>query len=805
MSSPEDPLEGYTGLSLFPRTLRSLPNPPRLNGTDATLPLHDFLKSLPVKNTDRLAMEAKDIFDSTREVSNSEKMAGDRILAAQEEAIPENVAESPRARRPGLGRKRARFSLLPNPNQQSVDLEPTLDIDKLKDPAEFFKAFERQQNAKKEIAKQTGRVSQEQNHFDTSLAPRPRRPGIPGRSRTAKYQHLYPTMSSQETIQEDILSPSNHGSQQETAYVDIASQESESNNVVPSEGEERNLTLEETELAGSVLKAESGVVKLLDELLAEDLDGDGAVNLLQDRLQVKSLNLEKLHFPELPDARRIDLKAAGGILPNHRRALSDIHNLFNLTMSKTPTKNKAADDSVLTLSSPTSPRIPFASLSSLKKRILQSNPQRDPFSDVSTDQSPKGSASFSESRNKSCDHVNVENDSSIACNLTTRLIEEDNPTVGNTSLPEDAVGDDAHRFDKSANDNLGCPGLHGDDVRGDLVLEDSNIDLDSESLHVNLNRHNADVDIRINGPDGAYNMFHEVFEIVQMEEDMQKETVVSAQPEADMVGLSIETSSGIQNQFEQSTDAVIEDHVMDGCCETQDAGLEEIQDVSSEQANDKIKEPSMVSMDKQTKKKPRPPRKRKNEARQSRAEQSSPTIVDDLASNEHSETQATGSEEIQDFASEHPNEKIKESATVTDKQTKKQSRPCKERKRKALSRKQSLAEQPGPAVIEDHAMDGCSETQVPGSEEIEDVPTEKPTEKIKETSVAPINKRTKEQSRPCHERERRALSRMQSLAGLATVIGIKCGSPDANGEPCLKVRSFVSDEYKDLVELAALH
>lgn len=43
-------------------------------------------------------------------------------------------------------------------------------------------------------------------------------------------------------------------------------------------------------------------------------------------------------------------------------------------------------------------------------------------------------------------------------------------------------------------------------------------------------------------------------------------------------------------------------------------------------------------------------------------------------------------------------------------------------------------------------------------------------------------------------------------AGLATVIGLKYVSPTKDdGKPTLKVKSYVSDEYKELVELAALH
>ncbi|XLT14472.1 hypothetical protein HN51_060162, partial [Arachis hypogaea] len=40
---------------------------------------------------------------------------------------------------------------------------------------------------------------------------------------------------------------------------------------------------------------------------------------------------------------------------------------------------------------------------------------------------------------------------------------------------------------------------------------------------------------------------------------------------------------------------------------------------------------------------------------------------------------------------------------------------------------------------------------------------------------------------------------------LATVIGIKCISPGSDGKPTMKVKSYVSDEHKDLLELASLY
>ncbi|CAL0311065.1 unnamed protein product [Lupinus luteus] len=40
---------------------------------------------------------------------------------------------------------------------------------------------------------------------------------------------------------------------------------------------------------------------------------------------------------------------------------------------------------------------------------------------------------------------------------------------------------------------------------------------------------------------------------------------------------------------------------------------------------------------------------------------------------------------------------------------------------------------------------------------------------------------------------------------LATVIGVKCLSPGSDGKPTMKVKSYVSDEYKELLGLASLH
>jgi len=123
---------------------------------------------------------------------------------------------------------------------------------------------------------------------------------------------------------------------------------------------------------------------LLDGLLscnAEDLEGDGAISLLQERLQIKPVAVDKFSVPIFPDRQVADLKSLQGNKSKPRKALSDIDNLLKgiNANKKTPIK-KSAPLSVQQLSSPTPPRNPFASILSLQKHISRSRQSMDPFS-----------------------------------------------------------------------------------------------------------------------------------------------------------------------------------------------------------------------------------------------------------------------------------------------------------------------------------------------------------------------------------------------------------------------------------------
>ncbi|GLU14562.1 hypothetical protein SLE2022_311230 [Rubroshorea leprosula] len=404
---PEDPLQEYFGLSLFPRTFASLPNPPRPTHSDDLQFTHSFLKSMSIPSPNRFLEEAKDIVDSSSKLMNSEMPSNGTTT---NEAFDSDITEQPRERRPGLGRnKRARFSLKPISSQPTVNLGPKLDLKKLRDPEEFFSAYEKQQNAKRELQKQTGAVLTDWDLNNLSMDERPRRQGTLGR-RSAKYTHrTYNGVSSQENCEEEIVIPLLPSSQKENLI--------------------QNAESEERELAGSVTEAAEMVNQLLDDLLAknqEELDGDGAVTLLQERLQIKPIDFRKLSLPDLQDIRKIDLKASGENLAKPRNSLLGLS-------SKTPYCQ--AESSVYNVATCPPSKNSMASISFLRKQILQSDPLSDPFSLDVIDRSQASNASPTQKVNKQSDQVEMEKVLNMSDQLESAMSEATD--IGTASLELD--------------------------------------------------------------------------------------------------------------------------------------------------------------------------------------------------------------------------------------------------------------------------------------------------------------------------------------------------------------------------------
>ncbi|KAL6996522.1 hypothetical protein U1Q18_006654 [Sarracenia purpurea var. burkii] len=350
-----------------------------------------------------------------------------------------------------------------------VSAEPSLDIDSLQDPEEFFLAHERLENAKKELQKQMGGNMIDLNEHNISKTVRRRRPGILGYHlcsyqqfsdnpsiyygfmipssfllspyrKSVSYQHRYTVLpevdntftSSQVPLGPDVLSPPNHVSQLETA--------------------DPSVEFKEKELIGSISKTENGINEILDELFdnCENLGGDGVLSFLQERLQIKPLDLDKLCLPEFHDVGKHDFMDLGEILPKPRNTLSDIQNLVKGISGKTPVKRKqVAVSPAHSLASPTPPKSPFASVSLLQKHILQSNLLNDPFSVLNL--SPAGNNSSVEHVDEQADHhYTTRRKLEVSGKLTSLVPEISDITVddnGNRNRDARFVDDNDRRLD----------------------------------------------------------------------------------------------------------------------------------------------------------------------------------------------------------------------------------------------------------------------------------------------------------------------------------------------------------------------
>ncbi|KAL5975612.1 hypothetical protein ACLOJK_019937 [Asimina triloba] len=309
-----------------------------------------------------------------------------------------NCVDNQQKRRPALGLRRAKFSFKPTQSQPVPLPDPVLSIDHLKDPGEFFAACERLEtflpfmfigssdeltDAEKELKKSRGDTLVDPFEKPKDRKVRLRRQGILGKM--ASYKHIYPKsagkvnpVSSQEEMSQVshfnmTLEAESNKSQPESATQHTESQEAE---------------MVDVDVVAAKEKQGNRINVLLEELLSTcvDLEGGEMVSLLQERLHVKPVALDELSFPDLDIIQRNDIKAFEESQSQPRKALSDLQQGLRLTASgktparKTSVKKPNKDESFrYPQSSLTPPRSPFASLSVLTKRILQKDRPSDPF------------------------------------------------------------------------------------------------------------------------------------------------------------------------------------------------------------------------------------------------------------------------------------------------------------------------------------------------------------------------------------------------------------------------------------------
>lgn len=303
-----DPLHAYSGLSLFPRTLKSMSIPPP-HHSDALQQTHTLLQSIPFEVSKEHEEQAKSILED--ESSELLKKGVGSSVASEDTDVGVNPIANKRERRPAYERKRGHFTFKPTTTtSESPQKEPTFDPSKYPKPGDYFAAYDRFLLAQREWQKQTGTFVKETHQYQ----PRPRRPELPGRKRGA-YKHTYTSSYpiDLKTSEKETPTPSEQIVEENTAA---------------------HVKTVDREVDDSTAYTDKNLENILTELLAcspDELDGDAGVKLLQERLNIKPVNEEMLSFPDIPDfpdVRRMDLKASGRKLSKPRTALSNIQNLL---------------------------------------------------------------------------------------------------------------------------------------------------------------------------------------------------------------------------------------------------------------------------------------------------------------------------------------------------------------------------------------------------------------------------------------------------------------------------------------------
>ncbi|KAF8054734.1 hypothetical protein N665_1318s0004 [Sinapis alba] len=325
-----DPLHAYSGLSLFPRTLKSMSIPlPPLHQSDGLQQTHTLLESMPFDVSKEHQEQAKSILDESSELLK--QGTGTSVVASEDANVGVEVNPIPpnkRERRPAYERKRGHFTFKPTISE-SPQKEPTFDPSKYPKPGEFFAAYETFLIAQREWQKQTGTFVKDTHQNQQSR--RPRRPELPGRKR-GTYKHTYT----------------------DSYLIDLKASEQE--NPIPSEQSLEQSTAAHVKTADidvddSTADTEKNLENILTELLAcspDELEGDAAVKLLQERLNIKPIDKQTLSFPEIPefpDVRRMDFKASVRNTSKPRTPLSNIQNLLKGINSDSSRKKSQASPS----------------------------------------------------------------------------------------------------------------------------------------------------------------------------------------------------------------------------------------------------------------------------------------------------------------------------------------------------------------------------------------------------------------------------------------------------------------------------
>ncbi|CAL9215142.1 unnamed protein product [Arabidopsis halleri] len=686
----EDPLQAYSGLSLFPRTLKSLSNPlpppPSLYQSEDLQQTHTLLQSMPFEVQNEHQEQAKAILD---DINVDVKL---------------NPIPNKRERRLGLDRKRKSFSLNLT-SSQPPPVAPSFDGSKYPRPEDFFAEYDKFELANREWQKQTG-----SSVIDTQQNPpsrRPRRPGIPGRKRRP-FEHTFTDSYFTDAINLEASEKENP----------IASEQSLERTTAA------HVTTVDREVDDSTVDTDKDLNNILKELLAsnrDELEGDAAVKLLEDRLQIKSLNVEKFSIPEFQDVRKMNLKASGSN-PSNRKSLSDIQNILKGIHRVAVRKNSH---------SPSPQTI---------KHFSSPNPLVDQFSFPDIHNLLPGDQQPSE-----VDVQPLAKD--IANTSPSNVGTVDVASPFNNSVEKRSGEDDSHIHS----------GIHGShlspDGNADICVMDSISNRNSAVLEVNVDMSESGANRNTGQRENYTDINEETDHLEMLAEYASKEVTRPFTVEEDSIPYQQGTSSNSPNRAPEQY------NTMDGSSEhaEHNQGLHEEENFNTDSAS-RLQENALEvhnSSHKQTNK------RRKRGSFDSNVNKPGKTVRGETG----------GDPQMKTLPDESGAKKqTKRKSNEREEKKPKNTRKTLMREGKLFSRRKSLA---------------AAGTKMEGG----------------------VRRSTRIKSRPLEywKGERFLYGRIHE--SLTTVIGIKYASP-GDGKSDLracKVKSFVSDEYKELVDFAASH
>ncbi|KAG8044850.1 hypothetical protein GUJ93_ZPchr0008g13191 [Zizania palustris] len=297
MASSDSFLAATSAALLLPRTL----GPAAASASTAASPCRargDLLDriSRPMKQSKELVEQARITMKEHGDIGKLYHDGGARVADAV------NGNNNQPGRRPGLGRKRSRFSIKPPAGNtvQNVDFSVLQNIE---DPDEYFSTLEQLEKAEKEIKRLRGEAPTEATDNHRAISPPKMRPGLLGRKSVHSYKFSVstdiPDTIEASASQTEITTESQFT--QDNVHASSPEMTKEYAQSRPSQHAIPDISVREDSLA------EKDKSSTLNYLLSafKNLDESEEENLLRKTLEIKEISIEKFRLPDfnVPDGK----------------------------------------------------------------------------------------------------------------------------------------------------------------------------------------------------------------------------------------------------------------------------------------------------------------------------------------------------------------------------------------------------------------------------------------------------------------------------------------------------------------------